>query len=390
MKRIVFLSFIISMMLIGCKEEPIGQQPVNDTPPGPITDIKVENIPGGAILTYKLPNDEDLLCAKAFYSLKEGVTSEVTSSLYTDSLVIVGFGDMSPREVKVVAVDRSQNLSSPAYVTVTPLEPPVLSIGNSLRIVPDFGGIQAFWENPTRHNITIVILREDHNGEYVPIDAYYSSQREGNQTTRGLDTLEYNFGFFAQDRWENKSPVKYEKLTPFFETALDKKKFRAVTLPNDEPTAWGWVLQNLWDDVISDGNGFHTDNNSQNWPQAITFDLGVTARLSRIRVFQRQGEWIYQHGNPRRFEVWGSPEFEPTGSWDRWTKLMDCESIKPSGLPLGQFDSEDREWAGVGEEFICSPENPPIRYIRLRILQTWSGGSFFHISELDVFGDDRF
>ena len=73
MKNIVFLLFIINMILFGCKEEPIGQQPVNNNIPGQITDIKVDNIPGGAILTYKLPNDEDLLCAKAYYSIRPGV-----------------------------------------------------------------------------------------------------------------------------------------------------------------------------------------------------------------------------------------------------------------------------------------------------------------------------
>ena len=390
MKNIVFLLFISSLMFISCKEEPIGQQPVDNIPPGLVTDIKVENIPGGAILTYKLPTDEDLLCVKAYYSLKKDTERSVTSSLYTDTLQIVGFGDTSPREIKVVAVDRSQNVSEPAFVTINPLEPPVITIGKSLRVVPDFGGIQAFWDNPTRHNISIVVLREDNNGEYVPIDTYYSSQREGNQTTRGMDTLEYKFGYFAQDRWENKSETKYDIITPFFETELNKNLFRAITLPNDEPTAWGWVLPNLWDGVISDGNGFHKDNNSPRWPQTVTIDLGTTAKISRIKTFQRQGTWIYQHGNPRLFEIWGSAEFDPTGDWENWIKLINCESIKPSGLPLGQYTSEDQEWAAAGEEFICSPENPPIRYLRMRVLETWSGGSFFHLSEIEVFGDDRF
>jgi len=390
MKNIVFLLFIISVIISGCKEETIGQQPMDNTPPGQITDIKVENIPGGAILTYKLPADEDLLCAKAYYTIREDYDYSVTSSLYTDTLNIVGFGSASPREVKVVSIDRSKNESTPTFVTVNPLEPPVITIGNSLRLVSDFGGVHAYWDNPTRHKISIVVLREDHNGEYVPIDTYYSSLVEGEQSTRGMDTLEYNFGVFAQDRWENKSDVKYETLVPFYETELDRRLFQAVYLPNDEPTAWGWVLQNLWNGVISDGDGFHTDNNSANWPQSITIDLGVTAKISRIKEWQRQGEWIYQHGNIRRFEVWGSPVYDATGNWANWIKLMDCESIKPSGLPLGQTTGEDQAWAGDGEEFINSPENPPVRYIRFNIIETWSGGNFFHVSEIAVFGDNRY
>ena len=38
-------------LLSACEEESIGMQPLDSTPPGIVTDIKVENIPGGAILT---------------------------------------------------------------------------------------------------------------------------------------------------------------------------------------------------------------------------------------------------------------------------------------------------------------------------------------------------
>jgi len=386
---LLFLLFI-SIVFNSCKEESVGQQPMDKVPPGQITDIKVANTYGAAILTYKLPADEDLLYAKAYYSIRQGVDHSVTSSLYTDTLHLVGFSDTSPREVKVVAVDRSRNESAPTLVTVNPLEPPVISIGRSLRLVPDFGGVHAYWDNPTRHNISIVVLREDNNGEYVPLDTYYSSMIEGDQSTRGMDTMDYKFSFYAQDRWENKSEPKYAAIKPLYEKLLDRRKFQGVYLPNDEPTAWGWVLPNIFDGVISDGNGFHTDNNSPRWPQSFTIDLGVTAKISRIKEWQRQGTWIYQHGNIRRFEIWGSPVYEGTGDWSKWTKLMDCESIKPSGLPLGQYTGEDQAWAAAGEEFINSPENPPMRYIRFRVLETWSGGSFLHLSEIEVYGDDRY
>ncbi len=39
------------------------------------------------------------------------------SSLYTDTLKLVGFGDMEPREVSLIAVDRSRNESAPVKVT---------------------------------------------------------------------------------------------------------------------------------------------------------------------------------------------------------------------------------------------------------------------------------
>ena len=91
--------------------------------------MNVKNIPGGAILSYTLPDDEDLLYVKAVYNLKEGL-AEAKSSLYTDTIKVVGFGDMEPREVSLIAVDRSRNESAPVKVTVNPEEPPVLTIGH--------------------------------------------------------------------------------------------------------------------------------------------------------------------------------------------------------------------------------------------------------------------
>ncbi|MDR0724958.1 MAG: hypothetical protein LBF59_02980, partial [Prevotellaceae bacterium] len=94
-------------------------------------------------------------------------------------------------------------------------------------------------------------------------------------------------------------------------------------------------------------------------------------------------------GNLRIFEVWGCQTLDPTGSWDSWTKLMECESVKPSGLPLGENTNEDEAMARDGEDFINSPSNPKVRYIRIKVLRTWAGGDNFQITEIEVFGDNR-
>ena len=69
-KELIF--YLISLALfIACNEEPVGQTPLDNIAPGKVSDINVTNIPGGAYLTYKLPDDEDLLYVKAIYQLKE-------------------------------------------------------------------------------------------------------------------------------------------------------------------------------------------------------------------------------------------------------------------------------------------------------------------------------
>jgi hypothetical protein len=176
---------------------------------------------------------------------------------------------------------------------------------------------------------------------------------------------------------------------PKYETMFDRTKFSALSLPGDEPSAYGWVLPNLWDGIIGD-QGFHTAV-STNWPQVESIDLGVKGKISRIKEFQRQGDYIFKEANIKKFEIWGADTFDPSGSWVNWTKLMDCTSVKPSGSPIGTITDADRAWAAAGEEFIntLAPDKM-VRYIRIKVLETWRGDQYFHLSELQVFGDNRF
>lgn len=386
--RTTLLSIVVGFIALACKEEPFWQEPVDTRPPGEIANVEVENIPGGAVLRYTLPQDEDLLYVKAVYSLKDGITSEVRASLYNDTLQIQGFGDTAERQVKLIAVDRSRNESQAVEATIAPLEPPVVTIGGTLDLIPDFGGVHAYWQNPSRAEISVVILKEDHNKEYVPLETFYSSVKIGEGAKREMDTIPVNIGAYVQDRWGNRSETKYYTLTPIFETKFDRNKFNAVELPGDQPSAFGWVKPRMWDDIMGD-QGYSSPGGSGVWPHSVTIDLGVVVQMSRLRVFQRQGSYVYAEGNPRKFEVWGAEQLDGSGNWSSWTKLMDCTSVKPSGLPMGQNTDEDVSRAYNGEDFICPVTAPRVRYIRIKVTQTWSGGDNFQISELQFFGDNR-
>lgn len=381
------MMFVVSILIISCNEEPIGQQSIDNAAPAPVTGVQVENIPGGAVLRYILPADEDLLYVKAKYMLKDGLPSEVRSSVYSDTLKVQGFGNTDPREIELVAVDRSQNESEPVSVTIQPLEPPVITIGRTLELVADFGGITAFWQNPDRAEISVVILKEDNNQEYMPIETVYSSTPEGIGSLRGMDTETYKFGVYVQDRWGNRSEVKYASLSPLFEARFDPLKFRELSLPTDEPVGFGWVMPRLWDGVLT--TGFHTNIGTGRWPHWFTFDLGVAGKLSRVITYQRTGTYLYGAGNIRKFEIWGSPTLDPSGSWDNWQLLGKFESIKPSGAPLGTVTAEDQAYATAGEQYAFSASNPAVRYIRVRVTENWSGTDYLHIMEMHFYGDYR-
>ncbi|WP_111307260.1 DUF5000 domain-containing lipoprotein [Confluentibacter sediminis] len=387
-RKLIFLLTILGFVIYSCDEETIGQQPLDNVPPGEVSNVEIINTPGGALITYSVPKDEDLLYVKAVYSRKEGQISESKASQYADTLVIEGFGNTIERQVQLIAVDRSRNESKPINVTVTPLEPPVNTIANTLNLKEDFGGITSTWDNENKAKISIVLQERDSLlNEFVPLETYYSSAKEGKFSVFGLDTLPKHIQAFVQDRWENRSPVKEYTITPIYETEFDKGKFAFIDLPGDGPHHSAWVPSNIWNGT-NEPNGYSSNPAPGMWPQSITIDLGVIGRLSRIKLYQRK-EYIYAEGNLKKFEVWGAETLDLSGSWDSWTLLGDFESIKPSGLPFGQYSDEDSAVAYNGEDFSFIPTNPKIRYIRIRVKETWAGGDNFQIMELDIFGDNR-
>lgn len=386
MKKYIFLLAIAACIGFACSEEERPRVKTDTIAPQPLSEVQVKNIPGGAILSYKLPDDEDLLYVKANYSLKEGTKEEVRASLYVDTLRIAGFGTQEERMVELIAVDRSENESTPVIVNIKPLEAPVITIGKTIQLISDFGGVHAYWENKERAEIAVVLEREDHNAEFVPLDTYYSSVVKGDAATRGLDTIPQKFRVYVTDRWENKSDVFETTLSPLFEEQFSSQYFSSLVLDGDEVAAFGWEIPYIWDGSIK-GNGFHTANGTGRWPQVMSFDTGVTGKISRIKIWQRtENEYSFRHGNLKLFEVWGANDGEHLNDWGVWTQLMTCESVKPSGLPVGQLSAEDLAYATAGEEFTCPPTMPKVRYLRIKALENWSGGDFFHFMEIEVYG----
>jgi hypothetical protein len=124
-------------------------------------------------------------------------------------------------------------------------------------------------------------------------------------------------------------------------------------------------------------------------PAAITLDLGVKARLSRVVINQRKyNSHYYSWGNPKTFEVWGTNNTpEKSGDWNEWDFIMDCSIIKPSGLPLGESSEEDNETAERGHDFAFSLDQEPLRYLRIKFTSVWTSSTFCHPTEITVYGD---
>ncbi|MDR2271082.1 MAG: discoidin domain-containing protein [Sphingobacterium sp.] len=177
---------------------------------------------------------------------------------------------------------------------------------------------------------------------------------------------------------------RMETAIPIFERQVDKSKFKEYVLPTDVRDAWDWLMPYLWDEKYGTP-GFASTNGTSQW---FTFDMGESVSISKFKTWQATDR-IFRGESIKRFEIWGSNNPAADGSWESWTKLVDCQSVKPSGLPVGETTAADIDYAKGGEEFKFPKGSPKVRYIRIKVLETWGNGSFITMGELGVWTSDK-
>lgn len=390
--RILLCFFAFWLGLSACKEESRLDY-IDDSLPAPaqVTNIELVETPGGAIITYDLPNDPNLAYVKAIYDIRPGVTREAKASLYTDTLKLVGYGDTEEHQVRIVTVGKNEKESEPLVRSFRPLTPPIKTTYESLQVVETFGGVQVRFENEAQADLSIVLLADTANtGTMETIYTFYTAAPEGIFSVRGFDTLETRFQAFVRDRWNNKSDTLTRALKPVFEQEVPKSTWKSVHLPTDtwEP-AQDYHLERLWDKNINGYEGIFASTNTSVQPQWFTIDLGVSVIISRVVVHQADPatSHFYRGSAPKRWEIYGSNSPDPDGGWDNWHLMGSFESFKPSGLPMGQVNDEDRNYGWFnGEDCTFDEKNPPYRYLRFKTLEGYASGGQVVISELDVWG----
>ena len=394
-KIYLFLVLLNLVILISCNENTLKPQSGDNVPPGIVKIDSVTSVPGGFVIKFTQPADNDLLYIRAEYDLIGGVKADVQVSYFDIRLKVLGFGDTSERTVKIYAIDRSGNMSAPVEVKASPLKPPVKLVQDSLTITSDFGGAKFSWINRTEAPISIEIFAEDSvSHKLTKVYTVYTSQLKSKYSVRNMKSVPTLFAAVVRDRWDNVSdtirPVN-GKLTPIFEQKLDKTKMRKIALASDTKwDAWGFKNENLIDDDFKSTG--HTQGDHA-WPQIFTIDLGVKTSLSRFRVYQRGTEnssWWYSHGNPKKYDVYGAVVM-PSNPDDltQWQKLREvCISTKPSG-PGGQVTDEDIQHGINGDEYDFDQTTNPsqIRYFRLVVWDTWDGAGFVDFVELSWWGN---
>lgn len=377
---------ILAVLWQGCTRETNAYIDSAAPAPAQVSDVKIASTPGGAILTYKIPDDPNLFYVKAEYEIQPGVFREAKSSYYTDTLTLVGFGDTLSHEVKLYAVGRNQKESDPISIKVTPLIPPVISVFHTLKLGSTFGGAYVSFMDSTEANLAITVMVEDSlgMGKWETLDTYYTAEREGSFAVRGFDTIQRKFAVYIQDHWHNTSDTLTAELTPRFEEAIPKNTFAALHLNSDnwQPVDSKYRMENLWDGVE-----LESENQFAPWtkplPEWFSIDLGQTVIFSRMKLFQRiqypyNGAWV------KKFAIYGSNS--PDDDWSNWQLLATFDYKTPSGLPWPQYTADDLAYARTGQDFSFPDGIPAVRYMRFEVLETYNMTGQFFFGEFSFWG----
>ncbi|WP_372932849.1 DUF5000 domain-containing lipoprotein [Mariniphaga sediminis] len=395
MKKIIYLILTVALIYACSENEELGQMPLDLVAPGKVTNIQVENMSGGAKLTYELPNDDDLLYVVAKYKVNDKLSREAITSYYDNEIMVNGFGEAKDYEVTLQAVDRSKNYSEPVTVTVSPTTAPLYLAMESIKVIPDFGGINIKWKNETESDLNLVVMVNDtiEEGAYVTEDILYTKVKNGNHSVRGLAAEERDFAILIVDRYENTTDTLKMTLTPLFEMELDPNLFKFIQALTPVGSLGSYYIpERMWDGAYGNScyiSQFPSPYEVKDGLLYVTMDLGKRSKISRCVYWPRGGDanFIYNHFNVKRYAIWGSNDPAPDAfSFEGWTKINDFTVEKPSGLPLGQISQEDKDAADRGHEGIFPLESEAYRYIRFQVLETWSGGSLIQVGELKFFG----
>ena len=400
--RLTALVTLILLSIFSCKKIDSYNQTISTdkTKPDVVTNIKVDNYNGGAYITYTLPKSENLLYVLAKYKINDSIMREVKSSYYSDTIKVDGFSRSKEYEVTLFTVSRAEIKSDPVLIKVHPDTPPYLIVSTTVSITPDFGGVHVEAINDDKRPIGIVVIAKNINKEWVPVEQVYSTAKINTFSVRGYDTTTRQFGVYITDPWGNKSDTQYAIIKPIFEMEFSKAKFSEASLPSDPPSAYGWTMTHLWDGS-PDGSGFHTSPGS-GMPQTFTFDMGVTGKLSRYKVWDRGNNYEFSHGNPKRWALWGSNSpidkilpadvsgLTPGDVIGSWIFIGYFQAPpKPSGKGPGDNTGEDIALNAAGFEYNVSLKVPDVRYIRFQTLESFSGGDFMHLMEISIWGNPQ-
>ena len=393
MKKLLFLTILI-FAVSSCSKQDDG----DTTPPSVLTVDSVTPTNGGGIISYTLPNDDDILYVRAEYTNSNGVDVSRASSSYNNSIEIDGLNQTTALTITLYVVDENYNQSAPIYVELVPLESFIYLVQESIEVNTDLGGFRINWENI--QSKTVYVFVHINNGTEEEIRILSSNNSSESIAVRGLPSEEITISTRIEDFDENSTTLEEKgTLTPLFEQVIDKSTWTLVASQSVDGNAWEGASVNFWDDVIDTTNN-NSDNSyfmiwrdlnggSLNWPLDLVIDLNKNVKVTRFTVWQRAYwyngpsdiPYYYQEENMKSFTMYASNDAQV------WEELGQFDIGDPrdseGNIPQSALDS-----AANGHEFELDEVSESFRYLKFTVTSNYGSEAYVNGSEITMYGLD--
>ena len=393
MKKLLFLTILI-FAVSSCSKQDDG----DTTPPSVLTVDSVTPTNGGGIISYTLPNDDDILYVRAEYTNSNGVDVSRASSSYNNSIEIDGLNQTTALTITLYVVDENYNQSAPIYVELVPLESFIYLVQESIEVNTDLGGFRINWENI--QSKTVYVFVHINNGSEEEIRILSSNNSSESIAVRGLPSEEITISTRIEDFDENSTTLEEKgTLTPLFEQGIDKSTWTLVASQSVNGNAWEGASVNFWDDVIDTTNN-NSDNSyfmiwrdlnggSLNWPLDLVIDLNKNVKVTRFTVWQRAYwyngpsdiPYYFQEENMKSFTIYASNDAQV------WEELGQFDIGDPrdseGNIPQSALDS-----AANGHEFELDEVSESFRYLKFSVTSNYGSEAYVNGSEITMYGLD--
>lgn len=394
MKKLLLLTILI-FTIGSCSKRDDG----DTTRPSVLTVDSVTPTNGGGIISYTLPNDNDILYVRADYTNSNGVDVSRASSSHNNSIEIDGLNQATALIITLYVVDEDYNQSAPIYVELVPLESFIYLVQESIEVNTDLGGFRITWENI--QSKTVYVFVHIDNGVEEEIRILSSNNSSESIAVRGLPSEEISISTRIEDFDENSTTLEEKgTLTPLFEQVIDKSTWTLVSSQSVNGNAWEGASANFWDDVIDTTNN-NSDNSyfmiwrdlnggSLDWPLDLVIDLNKNVKITRFTVWQRafwyngpsDVPYYFQEENMKSFNLYASNDAQV------WEELGQFDIGDPrdseGNIPQSALDS-----AANGHEFELDEVSETFRYLKFRVTSNYGSEAYVNGSEITMYGLDN-
>ena len=394
MKKLFLLTILI-FTVNSCSKQDDG----DTTPPSVLTIDSVTPTNGGGIISYTLPNDDDILYVRAEYTNSNGVDVSRASSGYNNSIEIDGLNQTTALTITLYVIDENYNQSPPIYVELVPLESFIYLVQESIEVTTDLGGFRITWENI--QSKTVYVFVHINNGIEEEIRILSSNNSSESIAVRGLPSEEITISTRIEDFDENSTTLEEKgTLTPLFEQVIDKSTWTLVTSQSVNGNAWEGASVNFWDDVIDTTNN-NSDNSyfmiwrdlnggSLDWPLDLVIDLNKNVKVTRFTVWQRaywyngpsDVPYYFQEENMKSFIIYASNDAQV------WEELGQFDIGDPRDSE-GNIPQSALESAANGHEFELDQVSESFRYLKFSVTSNYGSEAYVNGSEITMYGLDN-